>query len=191
MFAGDKLDGKATLRFLEKKIPGLHVAAKTALAWHGFRHNLAHRETLALRGRRRTPPPEWFRRRFPCRYSSARLFEEDLPPGFAISRLPDSPDGPAVSEPERALLEMLSEVGVRQEIEEARQIMENLRRLRARHLAKLLESCRMVKAVRLCVSWAEELDLPWAGQARAAAGKTGDSRWVARLRNGRTLVLKP
>ena len=50
----------------------------------------------------------------------------------------------------------------------------------------------MVKAVRLCVSWATELDLPWAAQARdAAAGNMGTGRWVARFKNGRTLILNP
>jgi hypothetical protein len=50
----------------------------------------------------------------------------------------------------------------------------------------------MVKAVRLCVVWAKELELPWADQARqAAAGRMGSGRWVARLKSGRTLILKP
>jgi hypothetical protein len=87
---------------------------------------------------------------------------------------------------------MLSEVGVHQEVDEARHIMENLRQLRMARLAKLLSACRMVKAVRLCVGWSEELGLPWAGKAREAAeGKMGTGRWVARLKDGRTLILKP
>ena len=87
---------------------------------------------------------------------------------------------------------MLSEVGVHQEVDEARDIMEGVRQLRTRVLKQLLQGCRQVKAVRLCVVWARELDLPWAEQARlAAAGKMGSGRWVARLKNGRTLVLKP
>jgi hypothetical protein len=97
-----------------------------------------------------------------------------------------------VSTPERALLEMLSEVGVHQPIEEARGIMESVRQLRTRHLATLIEHCRMTKAVRLCVVWAEELGLIWAEKAReAAGGKTSSSRWVKRLKDGRTLILKP
>jgi hypothetical protein len=120
------------------------------------------------------------------------LFDKNLPAGYGISTLPENPDGPRVSEPERALLEMLSEVGVHQEVDEARNIMEGLRQLRTAHLAKLLSACRMVKAVRLCVGWSEELGLPWAGKAREAAeGKMGTGRWVARLKDGRTLILKP
>jgi len=136
--------------------------------------------------------PEWFKKRFAARYSASRLFHSELPFGYDITTRPDQPDGPRVSEPERALLEMLSEVGVHQELAEARHIMEGIRQLRTARLAKLLSACRMVKAVRLCVVWAEELDLPWAAKAREAAkGKMGTGRWIARLKDGSTLVLKP
>jgi hypothetical protein len=57
---------------------------------------------------------------------------------------------------------------------------------------RLLAACRMIKAARLCVGWSEELGLPWAPKAREAAeGKMGSGRWVARLKDGRTLILKP
>lgn len=129
---------------------------------------------------------------FPARYVAPHLFDDELPKGYGISPLPGSPEGPGVSEPERALLEMLGEVGVHQEVDEARGIMEGMRQLRARHLKGLLAACRMVKAVRLCVVWSEDLGLPWAAQAReAATGRMGSGRWISRLRDGRTLVLKP
>lgn len=192
MFTGDSLARDASLRFIERKMPGLHVAAKTALAWHGYRHNIGYEEPMVLWGNQAGVLPEWFKERFAARYSSSRLFDEGLLPGYGISGLPENPDGPRISEPERALLEMLSEVGVHQEVEEARHIMEGLRQLRTARLAELLSACRMVKAVRLCVGWSEELGLPWAGQARkAAVGKIGTGRWVARLKDGRTLILKP
>ena len=136
--------------------------------------------------------PGWFLERFPARFSASRLFADDLPPSFGLAPLPESPAGPPVSVPERALLEMLSEVGVHQEVEEARGIMETARQLRTRELGTLLRSCRMIKAVRLCVIWAEELGLPWAGSARAAvADKSGTSRWIKRMKDGRTLILNP
>jgi hypothetical protein len=191
MFAGDSLSRDAALRFLEPRIPGLHVAARTALAWRGYRHNVAHSEPLVLWGNRSATLPPWFQQRFESRYSSPHLFD-DVPTGFGTSPLPESPDGPRAAEPERALLEMLSEVGVHQEVEEARNIMEGVRQLRTSHLRRLLAACRMVKAVRLCVGWSEELDLPWAAKAReAAAERMGTGRWVSRLKNGRTLILKP
>ncbi len=192
MFPNDKLDRDATLRFLGKKVPGLHVAAKTALEWHGFRQNLAVRENLRLWGSRSMALPDWFRQHFPARYSAPRLFAEELPPDYGLAALPESPEGPLVSVPERALLEMLSEVGVSQEVGEAREIMETVRQLRSRELTALLRACRMTKAVRLCVTWAEELALPWVEAAQeATAGRPGTSRWVKRMKDGRTLILKP
>ena len=192
MFAGDELQRHATLAFLEPRISGIHVAAKTALAWHGFMQNVAVKETTILWGDHRTNLPEWLNERFPARYSSTRLFDDELPAGTGIAPMPEFPTGPQVSSPERALLEMLSEVGVDQELEEARAIMENVRQLRSQQLRLLLSHVRMVKAVRLCVVWARELDLPWAGLAReAAAGRMGAGRWISRLKNGHTLILKP
>jgi hypothetical protein len=191
MFAGDELKLHQTLAFLEPRIPGLHVAAKTALAWHGFRHNVAIKETTTLWGDNRCILPEWFQDRFPARYHSPRLFDDHLPAGTGITLMPEFPNGPRVSSPERALLEMLSEVGVDQELEEARAIMENVRQLRSQQLRLLLSHCRMVKAVRLCVVWAREFDLPWAGLAReAASGRMGSGRWITRLKDGKTLILK-
>ena len=192
MFPGDTLTRDSCLCFLEKRIPGLHVAAKTALAQHGFRHNIAHEEQTVLWGDQPGALPKWFRERFTARYSTSRLFDDDMPPAYGISPMPENPDGPRVSEPERALLEMLSEVGVHQEVDEARQLMEGVRQLRTRQLARMLAACRMVKAIRLCVVWAEELDLPWAAKAREAAeGKMGSGRWVARMKDGSMLILKP
>jgi hypothetical protein len=191
MFAGDELKLNETLAFLEPRIPGLHVAAKTALAWHGFRHNVAIKETTTLWGDDRFILPAWLQDRFPARYSSPGLFDDHLPADTGIAPMPEFPNGPRVSSPERALLEMLSEVGVYQEVAEARSIMEGLRQLRSRQLKLLLAHCRMVKAVRLCVVWARELDLPWAGLAReAASGRMGSGRWITRLKNGETLILK-
>ena len=192
MFAGDQLSRDACVKYLATKIPGLHVAAKSALGLHGFRQNVAFQETTILWGNQRAILPEWFQVRFPSRYSNSPLFDEGLPSGHGLARLPESPNGPLVSSPERALLEMLSEIDVHQELDEARAIMESVRQLRSRHLQVLLTHCRMVKAVRLCVGWATELDLPWAAQARdAAANNMGTGRWVARFKTGRTLILNP
>ena len=106
--------------------------------------------------------------------------------------LPETPNGVLVSEPERALLEMLSEVGVHQGVEEARNIMEGARSLRTATLTTLLKHCQRVKVRLLCVQWAEELNLPWAPAARTAVGtRKGQSRWTARLKNGTLLNIKP
>lgn len=94
--------------------------------------------------------------------------------------------------PRRVRGSMLSEVGVRQGVEEARNIMEGVRSVRPDVLETLLKNCLRVKVIRLCVQWAEELNLDWAAAARnSAKGKHGTSRWSARLKDGTTLTLKP
>jgi hypothetical protein len=136
--------------------------------------------------------PEWFLERFPARYRSGRLFDSEIPVDFGLSPLPQTPSGPLVSSPERALLELLSEVGVSQEVAEAKAIMDSMRQLRSGVLGVLLAGCRMIKATRLCVLWAEEFNLSWAAAARdAAAGRMGRNRWTKRLKDGTTLTLKP
>ena len=191
MFPHDELQRDTCLKFLAARMPGLHVGSKTALAWRGVRHNLPPRENLCLWGDVTGKLPEWLTSRFPARYTSRRLFGRKLSPGFGLQPLPETPDGPPVSVPERALLEMLSEVGVGQGIEEARNIMEGVRSLRPEVLTPLLKSCLMVKAVRLCVQWAEELNLAWAAAARQAAKRTsGRGRWTMRLKDGTTMTLK-
>lgn len=191
-FAGDTLEVEKALRFLADRIGGFHVGGKTALGWHGIRHQVAAKEVLTLWGRKGSRLPGWFSERFPSRFTVRELFSEDLPMGFGLQPLPEFADGPPVSVPERALLEMLSEVGVHQEIEEARLIMEAARSLRQEVLATLLGGCRQQKAMRLCVVWAEELSLPWAeGARKATAGKIGPSRWILKTKTGQTLILKP
>lgn len=179
------------LRVARACCSGFHVGGKTALAWRGVRHNLPVREPLSLSGERKAGLPEWFRKLFPSRYTARNPFSSRLPRNFGLQPLPETPDGVLVSVPERALLEMLSEVGVHEGVEEARNIMEGARSLRPEVLATLLKNCQRVKVVRLCVGWAEELHLPWAAAARKATGnKPGHSRWTARLKNGTLLVLK-
>jgi hypothetical protein len=191
MFPNDTLQLEPSLLLLRSQIPGLHVGGKTALALRGVRHNVGARERLFLWGEQSARLPGWFTERFPATYVARRLFDTKLTSDYAVGPLPESPSGPPVSEPERALLELLSDVGVRQGVEEARNIMESVRSPRMDVLGNLLKHCPRVKVVRLCVQWAEELRLSWASDARAAAGPRGRGRWTNRLPDGTTLVLKP
>lgn len=192
MFPNDELAVGPTVKVLARRVSGLHVGGKTALGWRGIRHNVGPRERLTLWGADPRPLPAWFTQRFPSRYMARKLFDAKLPPGFGLQPLPETPNGPAVSVPERALLEMLSDIGTPwQGLEEARNIMEGLRSPRLEVLGKLLRHCPRIKVVRLCVQWAEELKLDWAAKARRLAGPRGRGRWLTRLPDGRTLVLKP
>jgi hypothetical protein len=167
-----------------------HCWRRIASGWRCIRHNLPAREKLTLWGASKSKLPGWFSERFVSSYTARDLFESSNLP--ATKPLPETPDGVPVSSPERALLEMLSEVGVRQEVDEARHIMESAVSLRSKVVARFLQACRQEKATRLCVGWSEELDLPWAAAARKAVGnRFGKSRWITRLKDGSTLILKP
>jgi hypothetical protein len=85
----------------------------------------------------------------------------------------------------------LSEVGVRQPLQEARELVESTYSLRADVLRDLLQHCANVKTVRLCLQLGRELALPWAAKLDPADLPTGsDQPWVSRSADG-LLVLKP
>ena len=170
---------------------GLHVGGKSALDWHGVRHNVAQKSELQLYGWASRPLPEWFTARFPSSYHRRRLFNERPDALLRVSRFQRKADGPLVSDPERAVLELLSDVGVRQPLQEARDLLEGTPALRAAVLQELLTRCKQVKAVRLCLTLGRELGLPWAAKLDPKRLPTGsEQRWVGRSREG-LLVLKP
>ena len=184
------LELHASLRLLERRLKGLHVGGKSALDWHGVRHNVAQQPRLQLYGWASGPLPSWFTERFPSSYHRLRLFDEKPDALLRVSRFQRKPDGPLVSDPERAVLELLSDVGVRQPLQEARDLLEGTPSLRAAVLQELLARCKQVKTVRLCLTLGRELGLPWAAKLDPKRLPTGsDQRWVGRSKEG-LLVLK-
>ena len=180
-----------SLRLLERLMKGLHVGGKSALDWHGVRHNVSQRSELQLYGWASKPLPEWFAKSFPSSYHRLRLFEEKPDALLKVSRFQRKADGALVSDPERAVLELLSDVGVREPLQEARDLLEGTPSLRAGVLQELLRRCRQVKTVRLCLTLGRELGLPWAAKLDPTRLPTGsDQRWVGRSKEG-LLVLKP
>ena len=191
MFPNDVLQEQACLKFLSGRIPGLHVGGKTALGWRGVRHNVPAQEPLWLWGDQSAKLPAWFVQRFRARYTARSPFTSAMPGSLGLQSLPEHPNGVLVFVPERALIELLSEVGIHQGVEEAHNIMEGVRSLRPDVLTQLLKHCRRVKVARLCVLWAEEFNLSWANAARKAAKRhLGHGRWSTRLKDGTTLILK-
>ena len=184
------LDLHRSLRLLERRFRGLHVGGKSALDWHGVRHNVEQQPRLMLYGWASGPLPSWFNDRFPSRYRRLRLFDEQPEALLRVSSFQRQVDGPLVSEPERAALELLSEVGVSQPLQEARDLLEAAPSLRAAVLQDLLTRCKQVKTVRLCLTLGRELDLPWAAKLDPKLLPTGSAqRWVGRSTEG-LLVLK-
>ena len=194
-FPADELSAHGAVRFLQTRVVGLHVAGKSALALHGVRHNLASRQQLLLWGDERFALPTWFTTRFPARYVSARMF--DWPDQtFAAKSMATPPGvtaGLRVSIPERAVLELLYEVGTHQGLEEARNLFEGLNNPRKAMLGSLLACCTSVKTVRLFLTWAREtkvVDVP-SLEEKHALPVGSEKRWMTRLKDGSLLSLKP
>ena len=189
-FPNIALDKYLSIKMISNSLENIHVGGKAALAWHGFRHNIPGRERIVLWGSERGRLPDWFTKQFLSRYVSKNIFDSSLPPGFGLHTIPERPDGPLVSTPERALLELLGEIGQAEEVEESRNIFEMLFSLRAVELSTLLQHCTRVKVTRLCIKWSTDLGLPWADAAREVArGRLGHGRWSGKLQDGSTLNL--
>lgn len=184
------LDLHASLKILELRISGCHVGGRTALAWHGIQHFVRPESPLDLYGWDSVRLPDWFAKTFPAVYRRKRLFAETPESLVAVSRFGEADTAPLTSDPERGLLEMLSEVGPRQTLTEARAIMEGAYGLREDVLLNLLGRCTSVKTVRLCLLLSRELSLPFADALFAAELPTkGKGAWVSKTPEG-WLVLK-
>ena len=187
----DTLDIHPCLILMQRSIEGLHVGGKSALDWYGVRQYLSQYSILHLYGWSTARLPDWFTERFPAEYHRKRLFNEPPADPLHAGSFEKRDGAPRVSTPERALLEMLSEVGVRRPLQEARELAESAYSLRADVLRDLLQRCTSVKTVRLCLLFGRELALPWGTKLDAAQLPTGSDRaWVSRPADG-LLVLKP
>jgi hypothetical protein len=187
----DPLALHPSLLLLQHKLKGLHVGGKSALDWYGVRHYVSQRPNLHLYGWAAAKLPAWFTGRFPAEYHRKRLFDEEPDALLHVSPFEKRGDAPLVSAPERALLEVLSEVGVRQPLKEARELAESTYSMRADVLRELLQHCTSVKTVRLCLQLGKESSLPWAAKLDPTKLPTGSDRsWVSRSSDG-LLVLKP
>lgn len=188
---GGALSLHSSLVLLQRKIEGLHVGGKSALEWYGVRHYVPQEQMLHLYGWTAGRLPDWFVQRFPAEYHRKRLFKEQPGKLLYVAPFENRSGASQVSAPERALLELLSEVGVRQPIQEARELMESTHSLRADVLRELLKRCSSVKTVRLCLQLGRELSLPWIKKLDSTKLPTGSDRaWVSRSAEG-LLVLKP
>lgn len=160
---GDKLTETGSVASLQANGVAVHIGGKSALALKGFTHYLSMSEsTLTLYGREVRTLPKWFQQQFKAVLSNSRLFDDPEEPAdqYGVSRLSQTAEAPLVSEPERAVLEMLDLVPKQQTLEEARQIMEGLQSLRSKKMQELLTHCKKIKVKRLFWQIAAELQLP-------------------------------
>jgi hypothetical protein len=191
---GDTLTQTGAVAALETQGVAVHIGGKTALLLHGVVHYLAMgQEKLFLYGTGRKNLPGWFTRQFPCEVRMSHLFEENdgLESRIQVRRLDENdPYSPFVSEPERALLEMLDDVPQKQSLDEARKIMEPLYTLRYDVLQSLLEACTRIKVKRLFFSLADDLKLPVLQQLDLNRMDFGADSVYILTKKGSSLILK-
>lgn len=190
MLPGDELTFEGCVAFLSDRIPGLHVGGKSALYRRGVRHHLAFQHRVTLWSDEQARLPFWFLSRFDVSYQVTRLFNEKLPEGFGLQPMPDGHRKVLVSVPERALLELLSDVGKTETLADVRPLVESLHSLRENVLDTLLKHTTRIKVLRLAHALAAELSLPWAEVARVRSRRKGGERWIAQTKTGERLVLK-
>ncbi len=191
MLPGDTLTRDGSLAFLSAQTSGFHVGSKTALAWRGVRRNIAFREHLSLWGDTPRRLPDWFTQRFPAGYQATQLFDDTLPKAFGLQPLPAGDSRVLVSVPERAMLELLSDVGKVQSLTETRELVEGLPGLRNKVLDALLMHTTRIKVVRMAATFASSMKLPWATLAGKHSERIGGgARWVAVGRSGERLDLR-
>jgi Transcriptional regulator, AbiEi antitoxin, Type IV TA system/Transcriptional regulator, AbiEi antitoxin N-terminal domain len=188
---GEELSLHPSLVVLQQQIAGLHLGGKSALESYGVRQHVSQHSVLHLYGWRAARLPKWFVQHFVAEYHRKRLFDEEPEQMLGVVRFENRDNAPLVATPERALLELLDEVGVRQPLQEAKEIAEGTYSLRAEVLMDLLKRCTSVKTVRLCLRFGRELSLPWAAKLDEAALPKGSNRpWISKFNDG-LLVLKP
>ncbi len=159
----DELTATGAIASLQDNGIKIHIGGKSALELKGFFHYLSMgEERLTLYGHKTRTLPKWLLHNFKVGLTNSTIFDEpdELEQKYCISHLDHNRNNPLVSEPERALLELLDLIPNKQTIEEARQIIEGLQSLRSKKMQLLLGHCKKVKIKRLFWRIAQELHLP-------------------------------
>lgn len=191
LLTGDTPTRDGSIAYLTRRIAGLHVGGKTALAWQGVRHNIAFREKVVLWGQKPYRIPSWVDHHLIYSFQTTSLFDNGLPYNKGLRPLPAGDPEVNVSVPERAILELASDIGKGQSLEEASNLMVSLRNLRADVLDEFLSHCHRVKVVRLVRDLGREADFAWARGLQKHVDRLGTGkRWSNQTKNGR-ITLKP
>ncbi|MCP3725885.1 type IV toxin-antitoxin system AbiEi family antitoxin [Paraburkholderia sp. CNPSo 3272] len=191
LLTGDTPTRDGSIAYLTRRIAGLHVGGKTALAWQGVRHNIAFREKVVLWGQKPYRIPSWVGQHLVYSFQTTSLFDDDLPYDKGLKPLPAGDPEVNVSVPERAILELASDIGKGQSFEEASNLMVSLRNLRGDVLDEFLSHCHRVKVVRLVRDLGREADFAWARGLQKHVDRLGTGkRWSNQTKNGR-ITLKP
>lgn len=155
--AGAKPSVEAAISAISNQLAvPVHIGGRSALAKNGYVHFVSVAElpvtVFVARGVRM---PAWFLRHYDGRFSLVKTNFIDVNAGV------EDHDGCPISTPERAILEFLHDVPLRQSLSEAYQLLEMMQTLRPKRLMELLSACSSVKVKRLFCLLADDLNLPW------------------------------
>jgi hypothetical protein len=147
------------------KLP-VHCGARTALELQGYSHYVASKiREVFLFGSTGQKLPLWFGKYnwdASFTYKMTGLFPDGLSASYV--NFPWGDFSIRISSPERAAMEMLYHVPIKQGFDEAMKIMESLLSLRPELVQKLLESCASIKVKRLFLYVAHVANLPFASK---------------------------
>jgi hypothetical protein len=184
-----------TVATLEASGFKVHIAGKSALDLKGFSHYLSlGNGKIFLYGRGVRHLPQWLSKFFSVEMATKKLFKEHDETNHRLFVRPldqEDDSSPYVSDPERAILEMLDNVPMTQTMEEAKEIMEGMHSLNPGKLEILLEHCVRIRVKRLFWLLCKELDLPVIKEIHANKVDFGSSTpYIVVPHHGRPMVIK-
>ena len=161
---GDLINWSGGLYALQNQLNlGIHLGGKSALIKQGYSHYAYVQEpNLFLFLSRDNKLPKWFRNYdwgIKLELSRTALLPADLEDSYTTTNI----DGFEIktSIPERAVLEMLYYIPLKQGFDEAIKIVDFMNSLRPEKVQMLLELCTSVKVKRLFLYMAEKQDHFW------------------------------
>ncbi len=156
----DEITSDGAAAVLLREYPELHVGGERALNFHGVVHAVWAHPFVDLYGTKQWRLPPWAKdEAFSVFYHQQTLFDFSSDAGTELDRetvkpCPSAPFGLRSSVPERALLEMLDQVGRDMPAEDAFNLWTSICPLRSDVIGPLLAACRRQRVVRLFFSFA-------------------------------------
>ncbi len=162
--AGDNVGWEGGLYTLQQQLElKVHVGARTGLELKGFGHFLGPElRTVYLFGQPGIQLPTWFRKynwTVDILYTATNLFPEKFQDSLTNYKYKNF--NLKMSNPERAALEMLYHVPIKQGFSESFHIIKSLSTLRSDIIQNLLENCRSIKVKRLFLYMSEQHNYFW------------------------------
>lgn len=165
------LEAALSALHLQLKKP-VRLGGRSALAHRGFLHFVpANRTKATIYADRGTTLPAWFKSKFKhlVEVSATTI----LPPSIGISEVTVNGFKLLLSDPERAIFELIDQVPQSVQLNECYQILDLMANLRPKLLNDLLLRCSSVKAKRLFLLLAKDLNHQWYDKLNTQAVNLG------------------